>query len=166
MKIVLIGFATSGKSTVGAILAKHLNLNFYDTDLLIEQAEHTSIQQIFTERGEEYFRQLENNILQQLCNVDNAVIALGGGSVLCSNFSTLAQNSTVVWLQVNAESVVTRLQGNNTRPLFSGQPPEKISQLLDKRTPLYQAASNFAVDTNCHTPKEVAQQILQLKSHH
>ena len=162
MKIVLIGFASSGKSTVGAMLAQQLNTHFYDSDLMVEQVANMSVAQIFSQHGEEYFRNLENEVLQRLSQVDNAVVALGGGSVLCKDFATLARNSTVVWLQVSVASVADRLNGDLSRPLFDGLTEQALAKLMDKRVRYYKAAANFAVTTDGQTPAQVAQQVLSL----
>ncbi|MCM1289791.1 MAG: shikimate kinase [Corallococcus sp.] len=159
MKILLIGFASSGKSTVGKLLAEKLHWNFYDSDVLVEQTADCSVAQIFSDCGEEYFRNLENKVLQRLTLSDNAVVALGGGSVLCADFMALAQNSTVVWLQVSPKSVAERLAGDTTRPLFDGLPTPTLSKLVDQRTPLYKAVANVAVTTDGKTPQEVVQEI-------
>ena len=161
MKIILIGFASSGKSTVGRILADKLQTNFYDTDALIEKETHLTVAQIFSQFGEEHFRALENQTMERLRNVDNAVIALGGGSVLCAAFSALTENATVVWLQVSADKAIERLAGDFTRPLFSGLTFAAFHDLITKRNLLYSAAHNLAVDTDSKTPDQVAQEILR-----
>ena len=160
MKIILIGFASSGKSTVGRILADKLQTDFYDSDNLIEKETHLTVAQIFSQFGEAHFRMLENQTLQRLCDVTDAVIALGGGSVLCSNFAALAQNATVVWLQVSATKAIERLAGDFTRPLFSGLTFDAFHNLVKQRNLLYSAAYNIAVDTDDKTPTQAAQEIL------
>lgn len=162
MKILLIGFASSGKSTVGKLLAEQLHLNFCDSDSLIEQVAECSVAQIFSDFGEQYFRNLENKILQRLMAPDDIVVALGGGSVLCADFAPLARGSTVVWLQVSAQNVATRLLGDNTRPLFDGVPVATLSAMMAERTPLYKAVANFAVTTDNKLPARVVQEILSL----
>lgn len=159
MKVLLVGFACSGKSTVGKLLAEELHLDFCDSDAIIEQVAECSVSQIFSDYGELYFRDLENKVLQRLAKQNNSVVALGGGSVMCADFATLAQGSTVVWLQVSAESVALRLVGDNTRPLFDGLSVQRLSELTAERTPLYQAVANFAVATDNKTPAEVAREI-------
>lgn len=159
MKILLIGFASSGKSTVGRLLAEQLRLDFYDSDALVEQVAECSVSQIFSDHGEKYFRALENKILQRLIKQDNAVVALGGGSVLCADFNALAHGSTVVWLQVSVQSVAARLVGDTSRPLFDDLPVEMLHGLIAERTPLYRAAANLCVCTDGKTPSQVVQEI-------
>lgn len=161
MKILLMGFAASGKSAAGKLLADKLHLSFYDVDCLIEQAAGKTVAQIFADFGEQYFRKLENNALKRLTDVDNAVVALGGGSVLCDDFAALTQNSTVVWLKVSASTVFARLADDTTRPLFDGLSEPALQKLMDARAPLYRSFTNFEVATDNKTPAEVAQEIAQ-----
>jgi len=160
MKILFVGFASSGKSTVGKLLAAERHLNFFDSDSLVEQVAECSVAQIFSDYGQQYFRNLENKILQRLTAQDNAVVALGGGSVLCEDFAALAQGATVVWLQVSAKSASARLSGDNSRPLFDGLSTAMLSDLIAERTPLYRAAADFAVATDNKTPSQIVHEIL------
>lgn len=162
MKILIIGFAASGKSTAGKLLADKLHLPFYDVDCLIEQDAEKTVAEIFADFGEGYFRNLENKALERLTDADNAVVALGGGSVLCNNFSALTQNATVVWLQANASTVYERLVGDATRPLFNGLSVTALQQLINERAPHYRAAARVIVATDNATPAEVAQEIARL----
>ena len=112
MKSVLIGFSCAYKTCAGKILAEKLGYNFIDTDKTLERRTGMSVAEIFARNGEERFREEENALLYELAesNCDNAVIACGGGSPLCSGFRALACNAAVVWLTVGVDYVLSRLR--------------------------------------------------------
>ncbi len=161
MKIILIGFATSYKSSVATVLGKKLNLSVVDTDSVIEQQQGQSVWQIFEDKGEEYFRAQEQLLVDELSNTDNVVISCGGGTVLAPNFGNLASSATVVWLTVGANSVKYRLT-KGTRPLFDNLSVEQLQQKILSRAPLYQQYAQQVVCTDHRTSNQVARQILGL----
>ena len=158
-RIVLIGFATSGKSSVGRLLADKLNAKFVDTDEEIEREQGATIQQIFDEYGEEYFRNKESEILTSLAHQKNVIVACGGGSVLCDSFVELAQESVVVWLTVTAATVKRRL-GNTPRPLFDNLSEDELAERIARRSPLYQRYAEIVIETDSLTPEQVAERII------
>lgn len=161
MKLVLIGFATAYKSTVAKQLSQKLNLPLFDVDETIQLQTGKTITQIFAEHGEDYFRSLESNLLLQLSKRKNCVVSCGGGSVLSPNFANLVQNATVIWLQVDAQNVVSRLDGRS-RPLFDGLTEGQLATKIDIRAPFYQKYATVQVDTNNKTSQQVFEQLCKL----
>lgn len=154
--IVLIGFATSGKTTVGKMLADKLNCQFVDCDQLLAQTHGKSIEQLF-EGGESNFRQLENNLIATL-PLANTVIACGGGAVETPNFNYLAQNCTVVYLDIDVFTCMLRL-GETKRPLHDGKTATELADFLCRRAPMYKKYADVVVDANFN-PSKVLQEIL------
>ena len=106
MRIFLIGFMGCGKTTLGKKLAKHLNFNFIDLDRFIENKTVKSINVIFDEKGEQYFRDLEKESLNEIYKMDNLVIATGGGTPCFSdNMQTMLEKGICIYLKMEAEDL-------------------------------------------------------------
>ncbi len=160
--IVLCGFMGCGKSTVGRLLAKELRFKFCDSDSVIEQREGASISNIFAEKGEAYFRQLESEIIKELSEQKGLVIATGGGAVLTSeNAENLRKTGLVIFLDISPETVLKRLEGDTTRPLLMRDDKKTaVKELMAKRKPLYAAVGHYTV--NAETDAETtAKKILE-----
>lgn len=167
MNIVLIGFMGSGKSAVGHLLAEELKLNFLDTDELIENTEGRKISEIFKADGEEYFRDLETEVIKTLQDYDNFVLSTGGGMVLREeNVSLLKSMGPVILLWAEPEVIYERVKSGTHRPLLQVEEPfEEIKKRLDYRTPFYRKAADYTIDTSKLSPEEITKDILQwLKS--
>ncbi|MBQ9707302.1 MAG: shikimate kinase [Clostridia bacterium] len=161
MKVILIGFATSYKSSVAQLIGKKFGLPVIDTDLLIETQQGQTISQIFAQNGEEYFRNLEQQVVEQLIDVDNVVISCGGGTPLAPNFCKLAQSGIVVWLQVSATSAKYRMT-KGTRPLFDSLSVEQLQQKIQRRAPIYQQYAQHVVSTDHRTSTQVANKVYNI----
>ena len=137
--IVLTGFMASGKTTVGKEIANKLNLIFYDTDKIIEEQEGKTISEIFEQCGEKYFRELESKLAITLKNVENAVIATGGGFVINpQNIELMRQNGVVINLKTTPEIILDRIQAaKNTRPLMQTGSPEDVIERFNLRKIYY-----------------------------
>ena len=135
--IALIGFMGSGKSTIGRILAKYMDMKFIDIDKMIAAREKKSIPEIFSEKGEQYFRKLERDI----------VIATGGGVIIDNeNIKNLKETSFVVYLDCTIECIYERVKNSKTRPLLNVENMfEKIQELHQKRELLYKISSDFII---------------------
>jgi shikimate kinase len=142
MGVVLIGMMGSGKSTVGARLAEECGGRFIDLDDLMEFQAGMTIRQIFEERGEQGFRELERAVLNSIVWDDRLVLAAGGGTpAFHNNFAKLKQLGTVVYLKVTPESLVDRLRSERqVRPLLDDNLEETLKSLLAKRDPTYRKA--------------------------
>ncbi|BCZ18912.1 Shikimate kinase AroK [Helicobacter sp. NHP19-012] len=155
-KIWLIGFMGCGKSTLGACLAKVLGYRFLDTDLQIATQENLSIERIFKEKGEAYFRQLERALVANLEQVPSPlVIATGGGLPLYTPLK-----GTIIYLALDFESLYTRLFNDpNPRPLFKDK--EGLHALYTQRSPLYAKMATLKLDANA-TPQDLTLQLVTL----
>ena len=165
MKIVLIGFMGSGKSTVGNILSKKLNMDFVDTDNFIENRENEKIADIFKAKGEVYFRELETKALKEVCNTyENVIISVGGGLPMTEvNRPILKAECEVVYLKASIDTLYNRLKGDTKRPLLQGnQLREKIEELMKLRAKVYEEVAAYSLDTDGNTPEEIAQEIIKI----
>jgi shikimate kinase len=166
--LYLTGYRGTGKTSVGAILAKRLGRPLIDLDLAIEAAAGKSIREIFSGGGEAAFRDLESNALRTAVQSPAAVISLGGGAILRGeNRRLIAGTGLCVWLDADAETIARRLAGDEAtagrRPALTslGQ-LEEIRELLHRRREHYQAAAAFRVDTTGKTIAQVAEEIMSL----
>ncbi len=138
--IFLIGMMGSGKSTVGLRLAKYLGFKFIDTDKMIVDAENLSIVNIFKNKGESYFRDLETNILDKI-EKNNVVIATGGGlPIYNNNMKKLMKIGLTVYLSITPSEIYFRLKNSNDRPLLPYN-ISSIEELLKSRESIYDLAS-------------------------
>lgn len=160
--IYLLGFMGSGKSSVGALLARELRWPFIDLDTTIEAGQGLTIREIFEQAGEPFFREIERAALTEASKTQPAVIALGGGTfVQTPNLELIRESGgTTVWLDCSLEELRQRCEGMNNRPLF--RDAASFEQLLAQRLPYYRLAE-YRVSTEGRTPREVVEQILRLK---
>jgi len=137
--IVLTGFMASGKSVVGKSLAEKLGREFVDSDAVIEEKCKMTIPEIFEKFGEEYFRRVETEVIEELSHKNHAVISTGGGAVLNGdNIANLRRNATIVNLEPEKDVIVERLSvDDGTRPLNKGQDIEQILTRFENRKPYY-----------------------------
>jgi shikimate kinase len=155
--IILVGMMGSGKSTVGALLAKSLAYNFVDTDELIIQSEKSSISNIFKNKGEHYFRNLESATLNSI-NMSNVVIATGGGlPIFNDNMDKLVRLGNTIYLKISAAEIFFRLKNLNGRPLFEND-IKKTQETLSERKMIYEK-SKFQIDCTAKKPNELVEEI-------
>lgn len=145
--IALIGFMGSGKTKVGKILAKNLDMKFVDIDRAISIREKKSIPEIFEEKGEAYFRKLERMIIEEESLNNNIVIATGGGVIIDNeNIKNLKKTSYVVFLDCDVETIYERVKNNRNRPLLNVENVyEKIQELYSKRQFLYSISCDYSI---------------------
>jgi shikimate kinase len=162
--LVLIGFMGAGKSAVGRELATQLEALRYDTDEMIRQRCGKSIDQIFVEEGEAFFRDAETGALYELQTMPSAVVVTGGGIILRKeNVELLRRLGRRIWLDADEETLWQRASLRHSRPLLQGaNPRERFGALLQKRLPLYGAAASDRVDTAGASIVEVAARIVEL----
>lgn len=165
MRIVLIGFMGSGKSSVGQELAALTGYPLAEMDQLIcTRCGIASIPTIFAEHGEHYFRSLEQEVAHSLLKEQKLIISSGGGVVAYPETMRYLQSSgsKIIYLKTNFEEVLTRLNEVNAReqrPLFSSE--EQLHSLFVARTPLYEHYAHWIVETGEKEPKTIAKEILQ-----
>lgn len=162
VNLYLVGMMGAGKTTVGRLLASQLNYGFVDTDAVIEKvAKVGSISQLFAEKGEATFRQLESQVLAQVCAYTNLAIATGGGIVLRRENWSYLHHGLIVWLDVPVELLYTRLATDTTRPLLQDPDPlGKLQTLLQQRQPLYAQADLRVTISSEETPAQIATRVL------
>ena len=162
VNIILIGPMGAGKSSVGKRLAKQLNRKFYDCDKVLEDRTGVAITTIFELEGEQGFRQRETKILQELVEIDNAVIATGGGAVLFSgNIALLSRNSIIVYLKASVSSQIKRTRHDKKRPLLQTQDRHATLQnLAETRNPIYDRIADIVIDTDAQSINSSIEQII------
>jgi shikimate kinase len=157
MVAVLVGFMGAGKTTVGHILAERLGQPFVDSDVLIEQRLGRNIRDIFRTEGETYFRELEHATVADLVRGQEAVIALGGGAVEDPRTRALLRNARVIYLRVDYDEAMSRVQGDEYRPLLHR--PD-LNQVYKRRLPVYEDLSALTIDTAGRRPDAIAREVL------
>ena len=152
----------TGKTAVGKALSKRLKLKFLDLDSLIEEKEGLKITDIFSQKGEPYFRNAEKGIVKEISQRSGLVVGCGGGVVLDKdNLDNLKKTGKVICLTASPQVILKRTQGRKQRPLLNVEDPEsKIEELLNLRAPLY-AKADYQIDTSDLKIEEVIEEILK-----
>jgi shikimate kinase len=160
--IALIGFMAVGKSAVGRNLAKRLQRRFVDLDRLIEKVEGKKVREIFAEKGEPFFRQLEKRTLAETLQKGGQVLATGGGVIMDDeNLALLREKTTLVGLTASLETLLGRASSGAKRPLLKGaNRRERVEELLKQRGSRY-AQAHFTVDTSNLTLEQVVDKIIE-----
>lgn len=172
--IYLTGFMASGKSTVGYALAEALHRDFFDLDIEIETRLGKSIAQIFKDEGAAFFREIESEILLELSQRNNVVIALGGGTLIDSENLLIVQKSGIsIWLTTTPEEIWKRIENSEKRQLIAGPDPtgriltdpnqiyDRIKSLMLIRKPGYEKA-DIIIDATNKSVSQIVQEILML----
>lgn len=160
MNIALCGMMGVGKTSVGIEVARMLNRQWYDTDMIITDR-YGKISDLFEYYGEEHFRRLETQVTNELCAMDNLVISTGGGLVLrLENSVALRNKGVIVFLRARAETLMERVTANESRPLLRENMEERIRELVKKRYPVYEGTADVIVDTDGKSVKEVAEELV------
>ena len=164
--IFLIGFMGVGKSTVSDYLSKILASPQVEMDQVIVNKEHMSINKIFEEYGEEYFRNCETNLLIELQKKNNQIVSCGGVAMREINVREMKKNGRVVLLTASPETILERVKDSDERPLLRGRKnTEYISELMEIRRPKYRAAADIIVDTDHKNVEEIAEEIVGKLTH-
>ena len=158
--IVLVGVPGAGKTTVGKLLAKNMGRDFFDSDQVIESRAGKSVSDIFTQDGEPAFRKLEHDVIVELLDSNNVVLALGGGSLGNDETRAKVKEATTVWLVTGLAQAVDRVGMNRNRPLLLGNVRGQLADLMTAREPLYKEVAAIAVDTSKLIPSEVVTEIV------
>jgi shikimate kinase len=148
-RIFLVGMPGSGKTTVGRQLARRLRLPFFDCDHVIEQRLGCSIREYFAQAGEAAFRDIEQQVVSELSQGADAVVATGGGAVVREpNRRCLQDGGKVVYLRSTPEDLYRRLRHDTQRPLLQvADPLGRLRSLYAERDPLYREAAHFLIET-------------------
>ena len=164
--VVLIGLPGAGKSTIGRLAAQRAKRAFLDFDREIERRQSQTVSEIFAERGEQFFRQLERALTQELAAVGGMIVAPGGGWIVDpENVALLKPNAQLVWLKVRPEVAIARLRAEATvRPLLIRPDPlSELKKLLEQREALY-AQADHLINTEMVSLEQAADRVAQLAS--
>ena len=160
--LILIGMMASGKSTIGKLLAKKLNLKFFDTDFIIEKKTNMKIFQLFEKKGEAIFRNLEKKITLSLLNKKSCVISLGGCAFLNEKIRKSAEKKGVtIWLNSKTKTIINRIKKNNKRPLALNLSDNEIKDLLINRSKIYSKAK-YEIDCENMKKEQIVNKIIQI----
>ncbi len=160
--LVLLGMMGSGKSTIGFILAKKIKKKFIDIDKMIETKTGEKISDIFKNKGEEYFRKIEEKIVLDNLKLSNCVISLGGGSFLNQNSRNHILNKSIsFWLNWSNQILLERLKNNKKRPLLLDLNEKEVSELINKRSKVY-SKSNYKINCDGLTKLEIVNKIIKI----
>jgi len=165
MNIVLIGYRGTGKSHVGRLLAERLSFPYVSIDKAIVSRAGMSISEIVDQFGWQGFRDRESLEVKEIAVWDNIVIDTGGGVVeRPENIESLRENGCLIWLKASVATIVGRIEGGKDRPaLTDGKSfTEEVTEVLERRTPLYRKAALHEIDTDGIAPDEIAEQIVML----
>lgn len=159
MTIFLCGFMGCGKTTIGKILAKKMGCSFYDTDELIVENQGMTIPEIFAQKGEPYFREVEADIVKSMCG-KKAVVACGGGAMINPDTAKAVKDAgeTIVFLDVDFDTCYERICGDSNRPIASSSTKDELKERFDKRYVLYKNHSTIQIDA-CGSPMETAEAV-------
>lgn len=160
--LILVGMMGAGKTTVGRLLARRLKRSFYDSDEEIERRCGVRIPVIFDIEGEAGFRARETQVIAELCALDNAVLATGGGAVLAEeNRRVIAARGIVVYLHARPPHLWQRVRRDRNRPLLAtAAPQKKLEEFYAERDPLYREVADLVVDTGKQSVQTLAKDLL------
>ena len=165
----IIGMMGAGKSKIGYIVSKILNINFYDIDNLIEKELNTSIKELFKSHGEAYFRRVEEAKIEIVINNaisknEKAIISIGGGA-FDNQYSRelLLKNTKVIWLNVPTDILVKRIGDGSKRPMIKGNVEKSITEILSKRVKYY-SLSHHQLNAYNLTQKQITKKMIQFIS--
>ncbi len=158
--LVLIGMMGSGKSSIGKILSKRLEFEFIDTDNKIEEMEKKTISEIFKKNGEKYFRNIEEVISLKSLQLNNKVIALGGGGYINPTIRKYALKKCIsVWLDWKNETLINRIKNNKKRPLAMKLNNLELQKLIIKRSMMYNL-SDYKINCDKLDKKQIVEKII------
>ena len=162
-RISLTGMMGSGKTSIGKLLAKKINLPFYDSDEDIEDKLSLKISEIFETYGESWFREQEEKICIDILQKEKFVLALGGGAITNEGIrDSIAKNSLLIYLKTDENILFERLKNDKSRPLLKGTNLKKqINSILEDREKLY-SKSNIIIENNVNDIEAVVEEIISL----
>ena len=160
-RLVLVGPPGSGKSTVGGVLASKLSIDFVDTDTQIETSFGHKISDIFVDKGEAFFRELEFAALAESLQVSDCVLSLGGGAPIAPRAQELLKScpSPIFFLDVSLAVAAPRVGFNRDRPLLLSNPRAQWQSLAETRRPIYESLATFVIKVDSMSVEEVVNEI-------
>ena len=159
--LILIGYMAAGKSSIGRLLAKKLDLKFFDTDFIVEKKAKMKIFEIFKKKGEPYFRNLEKKIVLSLLNKNNSVISLGGGAFNETVRKVAKKDNVTIWLNWSLKTLIDRIKKNKKRPVALNLSNNQLKNLLINRSKIY-SKENYKIDCENMKKTEIVDKTIQL----
>ena len=168
--LVFLGMMGSGKSSIGSIVSKKLDIDFIDIDQEIEKKFGMKINKIFKEQGEKYFRDIEETITLKILTKQNTVISLGGGAFLNNKIKKeILENHISFWLNWDINTLINRIKNSQKRPVAFNASKDELINIIKKRSVVY-AKAMYKINCENLTKNEIAKHILSiyetLKTHH
>jgi len=163
--LVFLGMMGSGKSSIGSLVSKKLNLTFIDIDSLIVENTGMSISEIFEKQGEGYFRNLEEKITLKSLKKINNVVSLGGGGFINAKIrKEILANHFSFWLNWDESILIKRIKGNKKRPLVFKSTHQEIRTIIKNRSKIYSNAQ-FKINCNKLTKTEIVNKVIKIYEH-
>ena len=160
--LVFLGMMGAGKSSIGNLVSKELNLKFIDIDTLIEDVSGMSISNIFTKKGENHFRNLEEKTTLKVLKTHNSVVSLGGGSFINEKIRlAILTNHYSFWLNLDEAILLKRIKDSKKRPLAFKSTNSQIRQLIKKRSIIYSKAL-FKINCNKLKKNEIVKNVIKI----
>jgi len=164
--LVFLGMMGSGKSSIGSIVSKKLNMDFIDVDILIEEKVGKSISKIFENNGEKFFREIEEVMTLKILKKNRSVISLGGGAFLNKKIKKeVLDNHISVWLNWEFETLVKRIKSNQKRPIAFKLSKNELINLIKKRSIVYSKAM-YKIECDNLTKDEIAKNVIKIYDAH
>ena len=164
--IFLIGFMGAGKSTIAKCLQNEFDMELIEMDEQIVKEQGMSINDIFAEKGETAFRDIESELVRDIAKQKNKIVSCGGGVVVRpENVANMKSSGKIIFLTATPETILERVKGGKDRPLLNGHMNvEYIEQMMAKRMDLYEAAADYKIATDGKTRGEICTEIVKLIS--
>lgn len=160
--LVLLGMMGSGKSIIGYLLSKNLNIEFMDVDEIIEKEEGCKISEIFEKRGEIIFRKIEEKVTLKLLESNKKIISLGGGGFINDNIrNEVLLNHISFWLNWDNTTLINRIKRSKKRPIVFNSTENEIKKLISERSKIYSIA-NYKINCEKFSKNEIVKKILDI----
>ena len=160
--LVFLGMMGSGKSSIGSIVSKKLNINFIDIDKEIEKKLGTTISKIFENKGEKYFREIEEITTLKLLKNSKVVISLGGGAFLNNRIKKeILNNHISFWLNWDIKTLIERIKDSQKRPVAFNASKDDLENIIKKRSAVYSKAK-YKIDCENLTKKKIVENIIKI----
>ncbi len=160
--LIFLGMMGAGKSSIGAIVAKKLKLNFVDIDLEIEKLLGKSISEIFEEKGEIFFREFEEKITLKKMKLNSSIISLGGGAFINKNIrNEVLKNHISFWLNWDNKVLLDRIRGSKKRPLTKNITDDELIDIMQKRSNIYSKAL-YEIKCDNLSKNQITEKILKI----
>ena len=160
--LVFLGMMGSGKTTLGKIVSKKLSMNFVDVDYEIEIKEGIKISDLFKEKGETFFRKLEEQTTLESLKKTNSIISLGGGAFINKKIQNeVLKNHISIWLKWNNKSLINRIKNNQKRPIAIKLNNKELDRLINKRSKSY-AKARYKIECDRLSKIEITKEIIDI----